>query len=61
MMTSDENNHLVFRLGPTACGYDKLGEYFWKLQTAEIDALWMRGDFGENSAVREVAQSKTKD
>ena len=51
---------LGISLVPTACDYTKLDCYFGKLRKAEIEVMQMKGDFGENLAVRRVAKSKNQ-
>ena len=61
IMIFNGKHRWVFPLAPTDCDYAKLDEYFGKLRKAEIEVLQMQGDFGENSAVRKLAETKTKD
>ena len=45
-------------LGPTACAYAKLNEYFGKLQSSKIESAQSQGDFGGDLSVREGLQAK---
>ena len=58
MVTFSEKNHWVFPLGPTACAYSKLNEYFAKLRGLEIEVLQVQGDFGVDLSVRKVLRTK---
>ena len=60
-MTFNEKHHLVFPLVPTACDYAKLDGYFGKLRKSEIEVVQTQWYFGENLAVRMVAETKIKD
>ena len=61
MMTFNEKHHWVFPLAPTACAYNILDGYLWKLRKAEIEVMQTQGDFGGNLAVKQVVKPKIED
>ena len=60
MMTFNEKRRWLFPLVPTCCAYAKLDAYFGKLRKAGVEARQMKGDFGKNLAVRNVAKTKNR-
>ena len=60
MVTFNAKHHWVFPLVPTARDYEKLDEYFGKLQKSEIETPQAQGDFADHLEVRKVNKTKNR-